>query len=153
MQSKLGAWIQVFAGKMFKTSPALAISPSSTAQGGGELVRPPPPGVSKLSVVELRKKRRITLDEYSRLVVRFFDSRSNFDPVMRGQMLSAIFFTLQVHISKLFTVSKRNFHQRAIRSILSRMTHCFGILITYLLCISSRKGTTPPSPGKGPGAN
>ena len=52
-------------------------------QGGGGC---DPPGVSKLSVVELSgKNQRIALDEYSRLVVRFFGPRSIFDPVMRGQ--------------------------------------------------------------------
>ena len=40
--------------------------------GGGGLVRPPPLGVSKRSVVELRgKDQQIALAEYSRLVVLF----------------------------------------------------------------------------------
>ena len=51
--------------------------------GGGDAT---PPRISTLSVVEVNgKKQRIARDEYSRLVVRFFDHLSISDPVMRGQ--------------------------------------------------------------------
>ena len=73
------------------------------------VVRPPPLGVSKRSVVELSgKNQQIALAEYSRLVVLFdiwyiFDI-SIFDPVMAGQRSNFRkfydFSTLQVHISK-----------------------------------------------------
>ena len=39
--------------------------------------------VSKLSVLKLRGKQRISLDEYSRLVVSFYQLA--FDPVMKGK--------------------------------------------------------------------
>ena len=70
-----------------------------TTRGG--VVTTPPPGVSKLSVVALRKKdQSIALDEYSRLVVHFY-SRSTFDLVMTGQRsifgeIDTFFSTLQV---------------------------------------------------------
>ena len=46
---------------------------SITRPGRGGVDAPPPPGVSKLSVVALREKdQSIALDEYSRLVVYLF---------------------------------------------------------------------------------
>ena len=51
------------------------------------MIRPPPPRVSKLSVVELSKKK--TTADYSRRVRAidgaFCGPRSKFDPVMIGQ--------------------------------------------------------------------
>ena len=53
--------------------------------GGGGLVRPPPLGVSKRSVVELRgKDQQIALSEYAISGI-IFGPRSIFDPVMAGQ--------------------------------------------------------------------
>ena len=53
-------------------------------RGGGDGATPH--GVWKLGVVELSgKDHRIAFDEYSRLVVRFFDPRSKIDSVLGGQ--------------------------------------------------------------------
>ena len=51
-------------------------------RGGGD-----PPGVSKVSVVELsgKKKQRIALGEYSQSVVRFLILGQNFETVLSGQ--------------------------------------------------------------------
>ena len=100
----------------------------------GGLVRPPPSRFQSTCVVELSGKDQwIALDEYSRMMARFFDPGLKFDPVMRGQRSSfpkSENFPIYESISpKLFSISKWNFYHRLPRSILSRMAYWFRIFI------------------------
>ena len=127
---------------------------SSTAQEMGGWCDPL--GVSKVSVVELSgKHQRIAFDECLRLVLRFLTLGQSLTQLwgVNGQFSwNRQFFILTGLTLHLLNVSKWNFHHRVLRSILSRVTYCFGTLIKYLWCgIASRKETTSRSPGKSPG--
>ena len=61
---------------------------------------------------------------------------------------SAIFQIYKSISQKLFTISKRIFHQRILRIIISRMTHCLGILIEKFWCMASRGREQRHSQGK-----
>ena len=97
---------------------------------GGGLVRPPPLGVSKRSVVELSgKDQQIALAEYSRLVVLFLVLGQYLTQLLqvKGQIFgNSMIFQLYESISaKLSIVAAWDLHQRVPRSILHRM-RCFG---------------------------
>ena len=97
--------------------------------GGGGLVRPPPLGVSKRSVVELSgKDQQIALGEYSRLVALFLVLGQYLTQLwqVKGQSFgNSMIFQLYKSISaKLCIVAAWDLHQRVPRSILHRMS-CF----------------------------
>ena len=132
----------------------LAISSSLTAQRGGGATPPPPWRFQSKHRRALRKKSAYSFSWVLAIGGTFFDPRSKFDPVMGGQRPNfpeiSIFSDLRVHISKTIQRIEMKPLSLKLRSILSRMTYCFGILIKYLLCIASRKEITSLSPGKSP---
>ena len=118
-------------------------------------MRPPPPGVWKLSVVELSgKNQRIALDEYSRLVVRFLILGQKLTPFwgVKGQIFAkSAFFQLYIIIfQKLLIVATYGFHQRVPRSILNNIACRYSFWMEYMRRTVSRKGTASPSSAKSP---
>ena len=105
----------------------------ATGGGGNPLC------VSKLSVVKLSENIADCAGWVMAIGGAFFDPMSKFDPVMRGQKsnLNRQFskFT-STYLTKLFTVSKRNRHQRVLYSILSKMKCCCALLILILACMA-----------------
>ena len=81
VQDFMGGEFRAMPGVWFYPRPHTADFITRTCRGGGGGIRPP--RFSKLKVVELneKKKQRIGLDEYSRLVVRLYP-RLKFDPVL-----------------------------------------------------------------------
>ena len=90
-------------------------------QGGRD-----PPGVSKLSVVELSGKTADCSRQVLTIGGAFFDHRSKIDPVLGviGQNFSkSEIFQLHIIIfQKLLIVATSGFHQRVPRSILNSVT-------------------------------
>ena len=120
-------------------------------EGGGEEVQPR--GISKVSAVELSgKDQRIALDEHSRFVVRFFNSRWKFHPVMRGRGQSfpesAIFPNLQVNISKTIHCIKR---RPSTFFFTQFWAEWHAVLVSWTnICNASRKKTTSLTQRKSP---
>ena len=117
---------------VFNTRPSSVFRHLPQCRGGGC----DPPGVSKLSVVELSGKTADCSRRVLAIGSAFFDSRSKIDPVLGGQRSNfreiGNFQLYIIIFQKLLIVATYGFHQRVPRSILNNIACRYSFWMEYM---------------------